>query len=124
MILEEIIQRETGLPRGRFELVKPNAVHLPTIKSAVIFYYAAWSPVPIMVLRRLGKILATYESNHPRFIVLNCDDFTPDYDTNLIPAHGWGEILWVKDGRIVASTPRHLPDEQMKSYTDSILPGN
>ncbi len=81
-------------------------------------------------LRRLTGVIQSLDTRSVDLVVLDADCLTEDTATQLFGGPnftmgGWGETIWIRDGRVVARVLAHTaPESLMERYTRGLLDDN
>jgi hypothetical protein len=84
-----------------------NEATVRSIRRGVLFLMAYWSGYAVQAFTGLTKVLARPDADGLELVVIDVDD-SPELDA--LPElkgrlhHGSGEAVWVRDGRIVATS--------------------
>jgi len=102
-------------------------VGLSAIRRGVIFVFAAWSGPSIFAFRKFTEIVSTLKTDSLDLIVLDIDCLTAESATALFGDEtfrlgGWGETLWVQNGRVVARIlSPDKNEESLREHTNALL---
>jgi hypothetical protein len=104
----------------------PNADRsvIGTITFGVLFVMAFWSGPARQGFLRLKQVLAAEDPNGLLELVVvdtdGCPDLyeTPEFVGNL---HGWGEVAWVKDGKVICTSGLGYNPDCFKPNTRELL---
>jgi hypothetical protein len=123
-----MVEEFSALPIGRLRVLRSfDEIQLPKMRRGIVFVFAAWSVPAVAGLRRFTKILLPLDTRSLDLVVLDTDCLNEDSASQLfgIPSFstgGWGETIWIRDGRIVARELAHTAsDSVMEAYTRGLI---
>ena len=121
-----MVQKNTELPFQRLRVVQSlSDFQLTGIHRGIIIIFAAWSPLAIMSVRRVTRILARLDAGSLEIVVLDNDCMSGADMTQLFGHvfHGHGECLWIRDGRVVAelSAAPAESENSVLTYTKGLI---
>jgi hypothetical protein len=99
------------LDRVRF-LAEADQAVIGTIRRGALFLMAFWSGASLHSFRKLTQVLAGL-GEELELVVADVDGSPRLYNVpeNWGGVHGCGEVLWIRDGKVVAvSAGTHAPD--------------
>jgi hypothetical protein len=109
--------------RVRFLATADRSV-LGTIRLGVLFVMAWWSGPSRQAFARLKQVLADLDPGGRLEMVVVDTDGCPDlYECRDFAGqlHGWGEVAWVRDGRVVRTSGMGYQPECFGPYTRELL---
>lgn len=95
-----------------------------TIRFGVLFVMAWWSGPARQGFARFKQVLADLDPHGRLELIVVDTDGCPDlYECPELAGqlHGWGEVAWVRDGRVVRSSGRGYHPECFEPYTRELL---
>jgi hypothetical protein len=117
-----------GLPASHIERVRflPTADRsvIATIQLGVLFVMAFWSGPARQVFAKLKQVLEAADSSGRLEVVVVDTDGCPDlYEAPEFAGqlHGWGEVAWVRDGRVVCTSGTGYHPECFEPNTRQLL---
>ena len=104
--------------------MKQGLEMLEHIERGLLFVMAFWSGTSFQSLIAITKLLAELDPNaRLEFVIIDTDGATELYDHPSFKnrLHGCGEIAWIRNGNIVATTnigfdPTKLPQETRRNF--------
>jgi hypothetical protein len=89
---------------------------LRAMGCGIIFVFAAWSGPAVIGFQRFTKVLDRLDAPSLDLVVLDTDAMSEELADELfgVPSFtsgGWGEAIWVCDGKVVARETTHKPVE-------------
>ena len=117
--IRPMVQKHSKLPMTRLRVVSRfEDAGLTTITRGIIFVFAAWSGPAVVALQRFTRIMAELPTTVMELVVLDIDCLTADAATQLFGTSGFraggnGEIIWVRDGAVVAREIGAAASEQL-----------
>ena|SRR6266567_5327869 len=125
------VGKHSALPIERLRVLRSfDEVQLARMRRGVVFVFAAWSGSAVMGLQRFTKVMKSFDTRSLDLVVLDIDCLTEDSASQLfgVPSFttgGWGETLWIRDGRIVARELAHTaPEGLIEQHTKRLLDDN
>ena len=129
--IRPMVEKHSVIPIARLRVLQTvDEIHLPDIRRSIIFVFAAWSGPAVMGLQRFTKVIQSLDTHSLDLVVLDIDCLTEDSATQLFGAPsftsgGWGETIWVRDGRVVARVLAHTaPESLIEQHTRGLLDDN
>lgn len=124
--IRPVVQKESVLPYERLRIVQRLAeFDLATIRRGVVFVFAAWSGPAVIALRRFTKVVSTLDLGSLEVIIMDNDSMNGEDTIRLFGHvfHGAGEVLWVRDGHVVAELSAYRPESEplLISHTRELL---
>src|SRR5688572_3002102 len=120
--IRPMVEKHSAIPVERLRVLRRfDELELPRMRRGIVFVFAAWSGPAVMGFKRFTTVMKSIKTGSLDLVVLDTDCLSEDSSAQLfgVPSFttgGWGEILWVRDGRIVARelghTTRHSLIEQ------------
>ena len=124
--IRAVVQEYWALPLERLRVVqKLEDLRLADIHAGVVFVYAAWSGPARMALGQVMRLLSTLDLGTLDVVILDIDCLTAE-DTQRLFGHvfgGYGETLWIREGRVVAKVLVHTDatERMVLGWTQELL---
>jgi len=125
------VEKHSALPIQRLRVLRSfDEVRLAQMRYGVVFVFAAWSGPAVEGLQRFTKVMKSLDIRSLDLVVLDIDCLTEDSASQLfgVPSFttgGWGETLWVRDGRVIARVLAHTaPESSIEQHTRELLDDN
>lgn len=129
--IRPMVEKHSAIPLARLRVLqRVDDVRLPDMQRGIVYVFAAWSGPAVIGLRRFTKAIQALDTHLLEMVVLDIDCLTEDsasqlFGTPSIATGGWGDTLWIRDGRIIASALAHTaPESLMKQHTQGLLDDN
>jgi hypothetical protein len=129
--IRPMVEKYSAMPVGRLRVLRSfEDLQLSLIRRGIVFVFAAWSGPAIMALQRFTKVLKTMDTDSLDLVVLDTDSLAEDLAIQLFgnegfTTGGWGETIWVRDGRVVARELAHTASEGLiEHHTKGLLQDN
>jgi len=109
------VQKNSQITFERLQIVEQlSDFRMTEIKAAVVFVFALWSGPSIMAFKKFTQLLKTLELGSIEVIVLDNDCMNGKEMVQLFGHvfHGVGEIVWIKNGRMVAELRTNQQDTE------------
>lgn len=112
-----MVEKYSSIPMDRLRVLRNfDEVHLSNIQCGIIFVFAAWSAPSVLGLKRFTKVIKSFETTSLDVVVLDIDCLTESFANDIFGSDGftpggWGEAVWIRDGRIVARELAHNASE-------------
>jgi hypothetical protein len=125
------VEKYSAIPMAHLRVLQSfDEVHLSEMRRGIIFVLAAWSGAAVMGLQRFTKVIKSLDTRSLDLVVLDTDCLNEDSATQLFGAPsfttgGWGETIWVRDGRIIAQVLAHsAPESLIDQHTRELFDDN
>lgn len=120
------VRKNSNFPIERLRVVQElSDLRLADVHVGIIFVYAVWSGSAVLALRQLTGLLSTLELGSLEVFILDNNCMTADDMLRLFGHvfHGYGEILWVRDGQVVAELPKYPTESEsvVLTHTKELL---
>jgi hypothetical protein len=120
------VEKLSELPFERLRVVQDiSELRIADTRLAIVFIFAEWSGPSVTALRRFTHLLATLDLGSLDVIILDNDCMSGEETACLFGNvfHGYGEMLWIRDGRVVAELPGFQPESEalILSHTRELL---
>ena len=126
--IRPFVHRHSALPIERLRVVSHfGDVRLAEIRRGVVFVLAAWSGPSVVALKRFTRIMSELPTSGLDLVVLDTDCLDAESDAQLFGtdgfrAGGWGEVIWLRDGVVVAREIAAPASEQaLRDHTRRLL---
>ena len=125
------VEKYSAIPMERLRVLQSfDEVHLPQMRRGIVFVFAAWSGPAVMGLQRFTKVIKSLDTRSLDLVVLDTDCLTEDSATQLFgtpsfTTGGWGEMIWIRDGRVIVRELGHIaPEALIEQHTRELLDDN
>jgi len=126
--IRPMVEKHSAIPIARLRVLQSfDQVHLPDMRRGIIFVFAAWSGPAVIGLQRFTKVIELLDTRSLDLVVLDTDCLTEDSAPQLfgVPSFttgGWGETIWIRDGRVFARALAHTaPESMIEQHTRGLL---
>jgi hypothetical protein len=126
-----MVEKHSVIPMACLRVLRSvERVDLPEIRRGIIFVFAPWSAPAVVGLQRFTKVIKSIDTHCLDLVVLDIDCLTEHLATQLfgVPSFttgGWGETIWIRDGRVIARVLAHTASESLiEQHTKELLNGN
>ena len=120
------VQQLSVLPFERLRVVRDlSEFRLADTRLAILFVFAAWSGPAVLALQKFTRLLSALDLGSLDVVILDNDCMSGDDMIRLFGHvfHGYGEALWIRDGRVVAELSAYRPESEplILSHTKELL---
>ena len=122
--IRPMVEKYSALSTERLQVWQSfDEVYFSKMQRGIVFVFAAWSAPAVMGFRRFTKVLKPIDTHSADIVILDTDCLAKDssaqlFDSPTFRAGGWGEIIWIRNGRVAALTLAHTaPDSLIEQYT-------
>jgi hypothetical protein len=126
--IRPMVEKYSAMPVERLRVLRSfEELQLSLIRRGIVFVFAAWSGPAVMALQRFTKALKTIDTDSLDLVVLDIDSLAEESAAQLFgnegfTTGGWGETIWVRDGRAVARELTHTASEALiEQHTRGLL---
>ncbi len=126
--IRQMVEEYSALPMERLQVWQSfDEVYFSKMQRGIIFVFAAWSAPSVMSFRRFTEVLKSIDTDSADIIVLDIDCLTKGANEQLFGSPtfhpgGAGEIIWIRNGRVVALTLAHsAADSLIEQHTRELL---
>ena len=129
--IRPMVEKHSAVPIARLRVLQSfDEIHLPDMRRGIVFVFAAWSGPAVIGLQRFTKVIQSLDIRSLDLVVLDTDCLNEDSAAQLfgVPSFttgGWGEAIWIRDGRVIARALAHTALESMiEQHTRGLLYDN
>jgi hypothetical protein len=126
--IRTMVEKNSAIPVDRFRVVRSfDALRLSEIRRGIVFVFAAWSVPAVVAFQRFTRIMKSIETRTLDLVVLDTDCLTQNSAGELLGDEdftfgGWGEVIWIRDGKVVARTiARDGSEVFLEEHTKGLL---
>jgi hypothetical protein len=126
--IRPMVERISAVPIARLRVLRSfDEVQLPAMRRGIIFVFAAWSGPAVTGFQRFTKVIQELDTSSLDLVVLDTDCLTEDSAAELfgVPSFtsgGWGEAIWIQDGRVIArAISNNAPESMIEQNTKELL---
>jgi hypothetical protein len=126
--IRTMVEKNSAIPVDRFRVVRSfDALRLSEIRRGIVFVFAAWSVPAVVAFQRFTRIMKSIETRTLDLVVLDTDCLTQNSAGELFgdgdfTSGGWGEVIWIRDGQVVARTvARDGSEVFLEEHTKGLL---
>ena len=106
--IRPMVEEHSAMPVKRLRVVRTfEELRLSAVRRGVVFVFAAWSGPAILAFQRFTRVMNSMDNCYLDLVVLDTDCLTQDSAVEIFGAQGFfrggaGEVVWIRDGRVVA----------------------
>ncbi len=122
--IRPMVDKHSAMPIARLRVLQNfDEVHLSDMRRGIVFVLAAWSGPAVIGLQRFTRAIQSLDTRSLDLVVLDTDCLNEDSATQLsggpnFTTGGWGETIWIRDGRVFARVLAHsAPESLMEQHT-------
>jgi len=126
--IRPMVEKYSAIAVERLRVLRSfEELQFSTIRRGIVFVLAAWSGPAVLALQRFTKVLKTIDTSSLDLLVLEIDSLAQGSAMQLFGSEGfttggWGETIWIRDGRVVARELAHTASEVLiERHTKGLL---
>lgn len=127
----KLVEKYSAMPVERFRIVQEvDDLLISGVRRGVIFILAVWSGPAVEAFCRFTRVINLMDTQSIDVVILDTDCLTDELATRLFgnehfTTGGWGEVIWLRDGRPVArEIAREGSEVLLKQHTKGLLDEN
>jgi len=129
--IRPMVEKHSAIPIARLRVLQSfDEIHVPDMRRSIIFVFAAWSGPAVIGLQRFTKIIQSLDIRSLDLAILDADCLTEDsatllFGTPSFTTGGWGEVIWIRDGRVFARMLAYTAlESSIEQHTRGLLDDN
>ena len=110
-----MVRKYSAVPYEHLQIIRDITVfQLSNTDRAIVLIFAAWSGHSVLALQRITASLSRRDLDFLEIIVIDIESMTGQ---DMIRSfgrvfHGYGETLWIREGKVVAQLEAFEPESQ------------